>query len=310
MNPADKLLEVTAAVQLFADTVFAGGIEYDRETMTSASIRTALKDDADVEWYLGLQARVGDVIASPESAKVFVTDEMVTLLESAMVTFPGDVTLTSTLPPWPSGLVTFARPVVLPMEDLENPENKRERKVDAFGWVAVATDLGYRYCVNAWQWSTKPGEQGFMYPTTSGLWHDGETAGKIWHDIVEPGADSFVRMVFTLWTLMVQRVAVHEPYRASRPFRRRWERAYPDLPVPDTAVVRLRRPTTKSHDAPEDAEHQGVNWSHRWMVDAHWHKYRTGTGRSNVEARWITPYVKGPEDKPLVVKQKVYTWER
>lgn len=49
-----------------------------------------------------------------------------------------------------------------------------------------------------------------------------------------------------------------------------------------------------------------VDWSRRWMVRGHWRLQPYGPGRSLRKSRWIDPYVKGPEDKPLDVRQTIW----
>ena len=63
------------------------------------------------------------------------------------------------------------------------------------------------------------------------------------------------------------------------------------------AVVTLRRP-----DAPSPHEHSDVEWSRRWVVSGHWRNQwypSLGVHRQI----WISPYVKGPEEAPLVVRK-------
>lgn len=69
----------------------------------------------------------------------------------------------------------------------------------------------------------------------------------------------------------------------------------PAAPAPLVRTVQLRRVSTvRDHDT---VPHR-VEWSHRWLVSAHW---RQQFYRSTEEHRpvLILPYVKGPEDKPL-----------
>jgi hypothetical protein len=62
-----------------------------------------------------------------------------------------------------------------------------------------------------------------------------------------------------------------------------------------------------------------VDWSHRWTVRGHWRHHGEGTaiarrhpsrlvdvpGRGRCVKVWCPPYVKGPADKPLVLKTRV-----
>jgi hypothetical protein len=81
-------------------------------------------------------------------------------------------------------------------------------------------------------------------------------------------------------------------------FKKRAERAA--RPTNGVKVVYLRK--REYADTPvQDGDAAGVEWSHRWIVDAHWHRYHTKDGMIR---KWLLPYQKGPEDKPLVVKDK------
>ena len=106
-----------------------------------------------------------------------------------------------------------------------------------------------------------------------------------------------------LWRLLGQRVAVGFSERPPRAQRRRLKDKFEEKYV---TVIKLRRPR---RPAGEDDEHHPVDWSHRWYVEGHWRwqPYKDGT----VKQIWISPYIKGPEDKPLVIRgARVFRWAR
>jgi hypothetical protein len=53
------------------------------------------------------------------------------------------------------------------------------------------------------------------------------------------------------------------------------------------------------------AESESAEYSHRWLVRGHWRNQWYPTFGRHMPA-YVTPYVKGPADKPLVVKQKIF----
>jgi hypothetical protein len=109
-----------------------------------------------------------------------------------------------------------------------------------------------------------------------------------------------------LWVthiLMQQRLAWSESLHPERPERRRWMRA--GLPPSDVGIVKLRRVVK----AVEDESESSIAWTHRWLVDGHWRQQWYPSTSSNRPV-WISPYIKGPEDKPLVLKEKVMVWVR
>ena len=76
----------------------------------------------------------------------------------------------------------------------------------------------------------------------------------------------------------------------------------------DLVVVRLRRLSTAVEDT--DTPHgDGPDYSHQWLVGGHW-RNQWLPSRAAHRLQWISPYVKGPADKPLVVKERLTVWER
>lgn len=75
------------------------------------------------------------------------------------------------------------------------------------------------------------------------------------------------------------------------------------------ASLRRHRYTS---DAEREAEAR--EYSHRWIVRGHMRNQPYGPrhveGGQKHERVWIAPYIKGPEDKPLVLKDRVQVWRR
>lgn len=111
------------------------------------------------------------------------------------------------------------------------------------------------------------------------------------------------RVVAALWLLSNQRVALVTSARPPRAERRRAEKL--SLPS-EVRVVSLRRPAQR-HDG--DGESRHVEWSHRWLVNGHW-RHLWDEARDRERLVWVSPYVKGPDDKPFVPKRTVYRFER
>lgn len=132
-------------------------------------------------------------------------------------------------------------------------------------------------------------------------WHSGTTGDLTGR--LEPDFANFCRLSIATWVLMQQSMTVSESQHVDRPESRRCVRAGI---IPQVTVVKLRRRSTAS----EPDESAPVDWSHRWIVSGHWANLACGPGRSERRLTWIAPYVKGPEDKPLVIKDKVHAWVR
>jgi hypothetical protein len=105
--------------------------------------------------------------------------------------------------------------------------------------------------------------------------------------------------LFYTWTQFV-RDQIVEVQRADLPRAERRRAQRERRPPPLLNVVLLRRVHHVADD-PGQQQHD-VNWSHRWIVSGHWRNQAYGPGHSLRRARYIHPFVKGPEDRPLVVK--------
>jgi len=118
------------------------------------------------------------------------------------------------------------------------------------------------------------------------------------------GANNGVEIVQCILRLMAQTIAVRSEAHAPRAIRKRIERA--NFPTKRITVVTLRRP---EGERDPDA-HRDVAWTRRWIVDGHWrNQWHPSLGIHR--QIWISPYVKGPTDLPLVVpKAHVYQFVR
>lgn len=135
-------------------------------------------------------------------------------------------------------------------------------------------------------------------------------------DIVADGAipvefTNVNRMVHAFWLLLGQTVVDPTEAHIDRARRKRAQKMA--LP-PRVTIIRLR------HRESGRAEGESlVEWNHRWLVRGHWHWFHCGPGHPLAQEispgvfmcrRWLAPYVKGPEGKPLVITEKVYKLER
>lgn len=110
-------------------------------------------------------------------------------------------------------------------------------------------------------------------------------------------ASRVFRLMKALWTISQQRLLGSIGVaQATRHARKRAERAGVESTV---RVITLRR---VCHPGAGD-ESQEVRWSHRWLVRGHWALRHARDGDRLV---YILPYVKGPENRPLLVKDTVF----
>lgn len=99
-----------------------------------------------------------------------------------------------------------------------------------------------------------------------------------------------------IWRLLNQTLAVRTKERPPRGFLKRAQKA--KLPTEHVTIVRLRRPRQE----PEPGDPVIVHWSHRWVVGGHW-RNQWYPSISMHRQIWISPYVKGPDELPLVVNK-------
>jgi hypothetical protein len=111
-----------------------------------------------------------------------------------------------------------------------------------------------------------------------------------------PQIDRFVK---ALWTISAQTIAKVETM-SSRTSRRDAQRH----PLPDDGGVRVITLRQLRPPVPEEQLVTIVDWKRRWIVSGHWrNQYLPASGTHRLQ--WIHPHVKGPENKPLVISDKV-----
>ncbi|WP_454232298.1 hypothetical protein [Mycolicibacterium fortuitum] len=124
-------------------------------------------------------------------------------------------------------------------------------------------------------------------------------------------AHRFVSVVGAAWLLMGQ-PGVAGTRTVGDPVSRNTESAAAGkTPTAASTVtlVDLRRPVESGHDGKEKSK-SGREFQQRWWVGPHWRQQPCGPGRSQRKPVFIAPYVKGPEDKPLVAKERVNVLRR
>ena len=97
----------------------------------------------------------------------------------------------------------------------------------------------------------------------------------------------------TMVAFLEQRILISPRFRADRAARRRSEKARQAPPSEEVCVVALRHVAYR-----EEGGHRDVEWTCQWIVRGHW-RSQWYPGQKHHRPKWIAPYVKGPEDKPL-----------
>lgn len=113
--------------------------------------------------------------------------------------------------------------------------------------------------------------------------------------------------VKVFFRLCQQTIAVPRHERVARPTWKRAKATWKE--IKEVVVFTLRR---AKNAAQYEGDEREVQWSHRWMVNGHWRNQpyieRDQEGNKFTVRRqiWIAPYVKGPDDKPLILKRRAF----
>jgi hypothetical protein len=115
--------------------------------------------------------------------------------------------------------------------------------------------------------------------------------------------------MFALWRLMQQTILDVRTEDVERSLRRAARKR--NMKRDTVTVIRLRKRKRTEPEGPE----QEIEWSHRWLVRGHWRSQWYGPRNGGPDERyqvpiWIHPQIRGPEDKPLLVRDHVYSLER
>lgn len=264
-------------------------------------------------------------IASP----FYITTEMCDLLQHAQQTFPATPLRAVDLPS-DAGFVFMAKPMMVTDIHIKN------LPWQAFAWglasrtdnpsEATAVHLSvYAHRDNDPDRADSEANSGTFFAAL-GLTH--ETAwgfdedysgGDTWkggtvftkdNEIAPEALASGMEMLRTIHTFFIlsqQLIPNTSSQQASRPVRKRHQRAFPGRPIPDVRVVELRRKRPPRHA--DEEINGGREYSHQWWVNGHWRRqWYPSEGRH--KPKYIVGYVKGPEDKPFQAKDTAYIWRR
>jgi hypothetical protein len=116
---------------------------------------------------------------------------------------------------------------------------------------------------------------------------------------VQVKRDPLMAMLLVIWRLMQQTLTSVQRERTDRGTWRHAKRVkFRDHEV---TVIALRRRAPSSEHGETTVE-----WSHQWIVRGHWRKQPCKVeGEWTHRVIWISPFLKGPEDAPLLIRDRV-----
>lgn len=270
---------VNAAMQIARSAAKIKGHESDWAYKTQAVGAEELKERAHAIELFAAQATERMAAAD----LLWVSDEMASVVSAAEPTMPPHDFVASSLP-WENCFC-------LVDQGLSFSFDPHHRSVVAIHWSHVGTRV---ICS---MFERSEGNYFFMAAT---ILVEGEP---ITGDRTGDRAAS-ARWLACLWLMLQQRIAVRESRGVPRSSRHRWERQMASDLRSVTEVVLRRAALGESAGEP-----RAVDWSHRWIVGGHWRNQWMPSMNSH-RPTWIAPYVKGPEELPLVVKERVNVFVR
>lgn len=113
-------------------------------------------------------------------------------------------------------------------------------------------------------------------------------------EIDDPDDSFTARFLYAFWRLCEQRIAVTEPAETGHAAHVTAERAGVS---PDVRVVQLRAPDPSTDE--DTGPGAGERWRHRWVVRMHKVRQWYPTEQRH-KVIYRGPYIKGPDDKPLL----------
>jgi hypothetical protein len=254
------------------------------------------------------------------AADVFrVTADMVTVLQYAASQLDEEDLFDPTLAPSGCGMVRFDEPLYL--TDVDGDWCKIHWLLWGPGLggtlLYIANDINDPDRMTLWSFEQRPEVvrqfgrwlpvMGFIVPAGKPLGPENveltpEEVRKAMELGNEPKASNFTRIVHAFWLLCEQTIADKREEHIRKTARKQAEKLGID---PRVTVVQLRR----SNGSRGEGESQ-VEWTRRWVVKGHWRWQAHGPGRAERKRIWIHPFIKGPEDAPLIASSKVYDLKR
>lgn len=237
----------------------------------------------------GGAALVTVVLEATASDPYYWSAEMTDMLSEIRGSLP-TTTLRQEMLPTRTGFVSFAKPIATPTG--YNP-------ITGFAWLWAGWGCMFI------PFADHPYHPGLPTPRGAFPWEWGENHDqcRMVNDVNDDAALAFGRsIVATALLLLNQRIVMASRERADRGTRRRMQKA--GMPQEEVQVVKLRAHVyegvcddTGTPDAPQ--------WSCRWMVRGHWRQQFYPSDKSH-RPKWILPYIKGPDDKPLQGATKLF----
>ena len=273
-----------------------------------------------------IQTTVGAILYMGDT---YYVDRAITdLIYGVSMTIP-DWTLTEGILPTQQAYIAFNRPIPLPQSKRKNVDPSDLSGI-CWGTTTVSTKTVRSYIVfDDGRFDTDEitvvalapiyesyarGGKGVplhVIPWPVGMSFEEVTRGRVartiervgdpekaaFNDVAEERLLQGMRFLAAFLQFVDQKLLVTTPTRANRAVRHRMEKEKRMPPVePLIKVVALRK--RKYVHGAVGGESEAQEWSCQWMVAGHWRQQWYPLLGIH-QPKWIQPYIKGPEDKPL-----------
>jgi hypothetical protein len=264
-----------------------------------------------------------------------VSSEIFEVIDQAAAVLPDDAMITPADVPTKFGFIYFENPIPM-LDDYGKPAD-----IGVIAWAAVTQDVNYDASGvkqvsfrsdGSVRMNTRPDpedeEHGvliFAYADRDGpndtVVDELRAAGanrtqldsvpkySLWHwqpvgfDMPAPGR--LEKLLFTFWRFIGETWIDSRMILPDRPARKRAIRAKVN---PEVRVMRLRKSEVRTTDR-GDGDDAAVIWSHRWIVEGHWRNQWYPSLQTH-RPKWVPRHIKGPEDRPLILKDRVFMVDR
>lgn len=150
--------------------------------------------------------------------------------------------------------------------------------------------------------------EGYVPPLAISHWYpaiDGKRIPQPTEEIGSTLIPDLLKLFVSMQLLAQQRIGEPMKIAPERHARKRFMRDYPELPERLITLITLRRKSAKREENGEP-----VPWTRRWIVRGHWRRQWYPSLKKH-DWKYIYEYIKGPEDKPLVItERRVFNFRR
>jgi len=284
-----------------------------------------IADTAGAEGWRRLTARQAAAMTQSSVPAYFMSKEIVRVIEDAADGLPDVFSLLPDDMPTPTGFLFIEGGMEVPKLGVTHAG---ERPWDAFAWRHNTEPVGVTLPATSFrQAGISKGRAGLammdfctsdgsnLYPVDVTAWPWGmsladksiEAADGQMDIHTEAERDEMVvvyermmRLYATAFMFMRQKILVPYRQQTSRAERRRAKKEGRE--PEDVFVIRLRAREARVRAAEST---QTTEWARRWIVRGHW-RNQWYPSLNMHQPKWIGPYIKGPDGKPLVEPEKMF----